>query len=192
MNLLSIDIELNQLNDKPKVIEIGAVAFKSHTGEIIETFQTYINPQEEITPFITDLTKITNENVANAPLISEGYRLLKDFHHKHRCPRNPIVWGSGVRNDSNTIWLESGVEEDNFMGFRVIDAKTLYQSYKMHTNGKLKNGLKASCESLGIGWDGKYGESHGALADSHNTARIWFYLISKMANGFKIDPNKIR
>jgi inhibitor of KinA sporulation pathway (predicted exonuclease) len=185
MNLLAIDIELNQKDGNPKVIEIGAVCFKSHTGEILGTFQTYVDPKEPITEFIVGLTGVTDEKVKGAPSITEAYFLLKEFHKKHRCFRNPVLWGSGVRNDANTIWTEAKVEEENFMGFRVIDAKTLYQSLRIYQNAKVKSGLKASCEELGIGWDGTHGVEHGALSDAYNTYRAWFHIMEKMAKGFK-------
>lgn len=186
MNLLSIDIELNQL-DPPKIIEIGAIAFKSHTGEVLDTFKTYVDPKEPILERISVLTGITDDMVAGAPGITEAYYLLKEFHKKHRCFRNPVLWGSGVRNDSDSIWRESKVEEENFMGFRVIDAKTLYQSLRIYRNEKVKAGLKTSCEELGIGWDQTYGKEHGALADAWNTYRLWFHLIGKMGKGFEND-----
>lgn len=180
MNLLSIDIELNQKDGAPKVIEIGAVCFKSHTGEVLNTFHTYVNPKEPITEFITNLTSITDEKVIGAPSIQEAYFLLKEFHKKYRCLRNPVLWGSGIRNDSDTIWRESKVEEENFMGFRVIDAKTLYQSLRIYKNEGIKGGLKTACEKLGIGFDIKYGEAHGALSDAYNTYRLWFHLMDKV------------
>jgi inhibitor of KinA sporulation pathway (predicted exonuclease) len=101
-----------------------------------------------------------------------------------------VLWGSGVRNDSDSIWRESKVEEENFMGFRVIDAKTLYQSLRIYRNEKVKAGLKTSCEELGIGWDQTYGKEHGALADAWNTYRLWFHLISKMGKGFENDSTR--
>jgi|ERR1035437_6456765 DNA polymerase III epsilon subunit-like protein len=185
MNLLSIDIELNQLLT-PKVIEIGAVAFKSHTGEILGTFHTYVDPKEPITEFIIGLTGITDEKVKGAPSITEAYFLLKAFHKKHRCPRNPVLWGSGVRNDSHTIWEEAKPLEENFMGFRVIDAKTLYQSLQMYSNGAIKAGLRAACDNLGIGWDSTHGPEHRAVPDAFNTARIWHHLMHKMSVGVKM------
>lgn len=181
MNVMSLDIELNNLNKKPKVIEIGAVVIKTETGEVVEMFHTYVNPKELITEYITNLTGITN-NVMETPHpdITEAYYLLKEFHKRRECLMNPIVWGSSTRNDSNSIWQEACVEEDNFMGHRVIDAKTLYQSHKMKTNGKVRGGLETACKDLGLGWSSTYGEPHRALADAYNTARVWDFLVSKM------------
>lgn len=186
MNVMSLDIELNQLDGKPKTIEIGAAVFKARTGELIETFQTYVNPGELITPFITELTRITDEDVKNAPNILEAYRMLEDFHKKHKCFKNPIVWGSGVRNDSSTIHQESRVEDHNFMGFRVIDAKTLYQSLQMYRNSTIKGGLVTACEKLGIGFDKTYGSAHGALPDALNTFKVWFHLVDRLDRGFRV------
>jgi len=191
MNLLAIDIELNQLNNSPKIIEIGAVAFKSHNGLIIDTFHTYVDPKEPITDFIVNLTGVTDEKVKGSPSIKEAYFLLEEFHRKHKCFVNPVVWGSGVRNDSNSIWKEADVEEPNFMGFRVIDAKTLYQSLCLYQNSKVKSGLNGSCSRIGIGWDDKYGVSHGALADAYNTYRIWYHMIGEFGKSFAADKNKI-
>jgi inhibitor of KinA sporulation pathway (predicted exonuclease)/5'(3')-deoxyribonucleotidase len=187
---MSIDIELNQLSE-PKVIEIGAVVFKSHNGEVLDTFQTYVYPNEPITEFIINLTGITDDKVQGAPSIQEAYFKLKEFHEKHKCFQNPVLWGSGVRNDSNSIWQEAKVEEPNFMGFRVIDAKTIYQSLRIYQNNKVKAGLKAACEELGIGWDPKYGKEHGALSDAYNTYRVWFHIMDKFGSAFPKKGKKV-
>lgn len=48
-----------------RVTEIGAV--KVQNGKVIDEFQTLINPGRPIPPFITKITGITNEMVADAP-----------------------------------------------------------------------------------------------------------------------------
>ena len=57
-----------------KIIEIAA--FKIVDGVIKEFFSTFVNPGIEIPPRITDLTSITDEDVANAPRIED---VLPDF-----------------------------------------------------------------------------------------------------------------
>lgn len=62
------DIEttgLSKFNDK--ITEIGAV--KIEDGKIVSTYQRLVNPEMVISEFITDLTGITNEMVANEPKI---------------------------------------------------------------------------------------------------------------------------
>src|ERR1044072_6496538 len=132
MNVLVIDCEYNQPSGK--TIQIGAAVFKATKGELVESISLYVNPGEPITPFITELTGITDDDVKNGLSIAEAYQTVKDLHAKHKCFMNPIVWGSGARNDSLHIFQESGSQEPNFMGFRVIDAKTIFQSIQIMNN----------------------------------------------------------
>lgn len=63
-----MDFETTGLDrDFDKIIEIGAIKVESNT--ITDSFQTLINPGEEIDEFITELTGITNEMVSNCPSI---------------------------------------------------------------------------------------------------------------------------
>lgn len=176
MKIMSIDCEFNQ--PSKKTIEIGAAVYDVRSGDLIEKWQTFVNPNETLNPFITDLTTITDEQVTgeNVPQILEAFLQLKALHQKWQCFMNPIVWGSGVRNDSLALYEESGIQEPNFMGYRVIDAKTIYQSYMMFQNKTIKGGLKKACETVGIGFEGT---NHTALADAMNTFRIWYYLMRK-------------
>ena len=65
-----VDIETTGVNTKwSKIIEIGAV--KVRNGEVVETFSELINPGEKLTPFITNLTGITDEMVIDKPGIEE-------------------------------------------------------------------------------------------------------------------------
>lgn len=60
-----------------RMTEIGAYRIKN--GEIIDEFQTLLNPQKAIPPFIISLTGITNEMVKRAPLFSEIAPQLLQF-----------------------------------------------------------------------------------------------------------------
>lgn len=62
---------------KDKVTEIGAIKIKN--GEIIDSFQTFVNPKQPITQEIMELTGINNEMVANAPAIEEVLPRFLDF-----------------------------------------------------------------------------------------------------------------
>ena len=52
-----------------KITEIGAVKVKG--GEVLEVYNTFVNPETEIPPEIVELTSITNEMVADARKIDE-------------------------------------------------------------------------------------------------------------------------
>lgn len=65
-----IDIETTWLSrTQDRIIEIAAVRFDG--TEILDTYQTLINPQQPISWFISSFTWITNEMVANAPCIQD-------------------------------------------------------------------------------------------------------------------------
>ncbi len=72
------DLETTGLNpNKCGITEIGAVRLKN--GDIAETFSTFVNPGEPISPQITDLTGITDEMVKDAPPIGQALAQFLDF-----------------------------------------------------------------------------------------------------------------
>ncbi len=60
-----------------KIIEIGAV--KIINGEIVDEFSTFVNPEMNIPYKITELTSISNEMVAGAPIIENIIGEFYDF-----------------------------------------------------------------------------------------------------------------
>ena len=72
------DIETTGLNSHTnKIIEIGAVKIKA--GRIIDRYSQLINPGISIPYHITEITSITNEQVANQPKIDEVIGKFVDF-----------------------------------------------------------------------------------------------------------------
>src|SRR5438045_5035974 len=59
------------------ITEIGAV--KVRGGEVLGTFQTLVNPDQLIPPFIAVLTGITQAMVASAPRIETALAAFLDF-----------------------------------------------------------------------------------------------------------------
>ncbi len=67
---VAIDIETTGLNPKTdRIIELGAV--KVENGEIIDTFETLVNPRQNISDFIKELTGINENDLQDAPDIQE-------------------------------------------------------------------------------------------------------------------------
>lgn len=64
------DLETTGAKSPPcRITEIGAYRVKG--GEVLEEFQTLVNPEMPIPPFITGLTGISDEMVADAPLFAD-------------------------------------------------------------------------------------------------------------------------
>lgn len=62
---------------REKTIEVGIVKIKDM--QIVDTFQSYINPGKRIPYFITDLTGIDDDDVADAPHFEDLIDSINDF-----------------------------------------------------------------------------------------------------------------
>jgi DNA polymerase III epsilon subunit family exonuclease len=78
-------VDLETTGASPKngsaITEIGAVKVK--TGQVIDHFESFVNPLASIPSYITDLTGITNEMLANAPIIDEIFPKFLEFVGSH-------------------------------------------------------------------------------------------------------------
>ena len=73
-----LDLETTWLTPyREGITEIAAI--KCRNWEVIEEFQTLINPERHIPNWIVRLTWITNEMVANAPVIDEVMPRFSEF-----------------------------------------------------------------------------------------------------------------
>ena len=73
-----IDLETTGLNaNADTIIELGAVRFRR--GEVLERFQTFVNPRRKIPPFIQQLTGISDEQVRRAPDFYQVQSRFADF-----------------------------------------------------------------------------------------------------------------
>jgi len=178
VNYCSLDLELNNKKDGtiPKIIQVGiAIASPLRPGEIF-TFSWLLNPHEEITPFITQLTGITNEmvqtqSVTHETLAEEIGVLLKE--NQVFC--SPITWG---QNDNLELLQEFKDRNIHFpfFGHRCFDVKTLHTFTQM-VNGRSPGGsLTKSMRSYGIQFQGK---AHRADIDALNTLRFFFCFLER-------------
>lgn len=93
-----IDIETTGLDPKfDSIIELAAV--KYHNDKEIDRFQSLIQPDIEISEFITDLTGITNEMLSTAPTLESG--ILQQFFD---FIGDSVVVGHNVNFDINFLY----------------------------------------------------------------------------------------
>jgi ATP-dependent DNA helicase DinG len=173
----SLDLELNPSQDgtTPKIIEVG-VAFASPVRpEEITRYNWYLDPQEPITPFITQLTGITDEIIKEKAVSHETVaEELGALIQTWQCFPNPVVWGGGDAEELKTEFRERNIKFP-FFGRRIFDVKTLCVFQQMVQGKSPGGGLRKCMNSYGLRFEG---EPHRAAVDATNTLRFFFYLLN--------------
>ena len=184
MRVIAVDLELNQ--PSTKIIQIGAICFRPESGEVIETFNQLVNPQELIFPEIVSLTGIRDDAVAQMPTIPKAAQKLRSFKERLQISPIGIVWGAGLTNDIRKIFDDAEIETP--FASRIIDVKGVFQMLANASGSKMRQrvGLGKACEVLRIGWDSRFGEQHHALADAYNTMRVYLFLSKCLRDGVEI------
>ena len=159
------DIETTGLNSHTnKIIEIGAVKIKA--GRIIDRYSQLINPGISIPYHITEITSITNEQVANQPKIDEVIGKFVEFIGDavlvaHNAPFDMGFIKRDIKEYLN-IDLESSVIDTLQM------ARDLFPDFKKYGLGDLN-------KSLGLALE----KHHRAVDDSQATANMFIIFLEK-------------
>lgn len=176
MKYLSLDLELNNKNDGqvPKVIQVG-VALGTQEYDT-KTYSWYVDPQEPIAPFITELTGITDEMIAEKSVpLSQVAEELGNLLNEEKPFCNPIVWGANDANQLKNEFRQNGIDFP-FFGRRVVDVKTIFV-YLEQVNGRSpKGGLRGAMNKYKCPF---LGTAHRAEVDAYNTLRFYFSLMHR-------------
>ncbi|WP_059105142.1 ATP-dependent DNA helicase DinG [Shouchella shacheensis] len=145
-----------------RIIQIGAV--KVEAGHISERFTTYVNPKQEIPPFITELTGIDNEDVGEAPLFEEVAKELLAFMEGCDFVAHNVPFDKGFLEQQ--LQLEgysfpNGSVFDTVEMSRVLWPKQI--SYKL--------------TELSTSLDLDHNRPHQADSDAYSTAELFLALL---------------
>lgn len=177
-NYFSLDLELNSKRDGtiPRIIQVGISIGSPVRPNDIQTYSWYLNPEEPITPFITQLTGITDEIIKTQSVSHNTVaQELGDLIKVNNCFPNPVTWGQGDATELKDEFNQRNIDFP-FFGRRIIDVKTFYV-FNQIVNGKSPSGgLRKSMISYGLDF---IGESHRADVDAMNTLRFFFYFLER-------------
>jgi DNA polymerase III subunit epsilon len=144
-----------------RIIEIAII--KHNGNEVIDTFHTLINPERPIPWFISKLTNITSEMVADAPRFFEVAKQIVDF--TEGC----IFVAHNVRFDYSFVKKEFHDLGFNFQRKRLC---TVRLSRKL-IHGQPSYSLGKLCSNLGI----ELKNAHRAIGDATATAELFDRMI---------------
>ena len=170
------DIETTGLSHlKNNITEIGAVRVES--GKIVDVFNELVNPEQEISQEITEITGITNEMVADKPLISEIMPKFLEFSKNAVFVAHNAEFDiSFIKTNCKRLNLEFNPTFIDTMGF----ARAILPHLKNHK-------LNTLCKELGV----NLLNHHRASFDAEACAGILLELIKIVEKEGKVFDENI-
>jgi len=183
-NFIALDLELNQPSNR--IIQVGvAIGNAQQKSEEYVVKKWYLNPNEPIDKFITELTGITNGNissysVSHTTVARELTELIKEYNPWLQ----PVVWGYDDAGQLRREFEKHSVEFKHFGG-RWLDVKTIHNFMMFSKNESPRGSLKEAMSRYNSVFEG---QEHRADIDAQNTLKFWFDLMRKQ-NDFMTDKS---
>lgn len=140
-----------------KITEVGIMKYKN--GEVIDSFETFVNPEKPIPYQVVEVTHITDDMVKDAPTIEEVFPKILEFVGDSVLVAHNADFDIGFLKHNASLL---GYKLENTYLDTLRLAKDLFPTYK-----KYKLGIIA--ENLGI----KVEVAHRALDDVDTTVKVF-------------------
>ena len=155
---VALDLETTGLDsNRHQILEVGAVRFRG--DEVIETYQTLVNPGVAIPEFIQRLTHISPQQVKRAPFFSSVASEIEDF-----LGADPII-GHNIQFDIGFL-ANNGVQLNN-PSYDTWDLATVF----------MPRSRQYSLKYLTSYFQVEHNDAHRALADAMATKNVYVKLL---------------
>ncbi len=160
-----LDLETTGLSFRTeKITEVGIMKIKN--GEVIDSFETFVNPEKPIPPKVVEVTNITDDMVKDAPKIEEVFPKILEFVGDSVLVAHNADFDIGFLKHNASI-LNLKLENTSLDTLRL--AKDLFPDFK-----KYKLGIIA--DKLGITVD----VAHRALDDVKTTVQVFNVMMNML------------
>ena len=155
---VALDLETTGLDSsRNAILEVGAVRFRG--DEVIETYQSLVNPGQAIPEFIQRLTHISPQQVKRAPAFAAIFDEVEEF-----LGADPII-GHNIQFDIGFLAV-NGMELNN-PSYDTWDLASVFMPRSRRYS------LKYLTEYFGV----EHNDAHRALADAMATKNVFLKLL---------------
>jgi len=154
-----------------RAIEIGAVLLQDN--QIVDRFQSLMNPKMRVSSFIEEYTGITNTMLASAPSPAEAMGKFAKFIAGHHLVAHNASFD---RRFLDAEFQRINKERQQEFACSMLVARRLYPdapSHRLETLVRYKDLVNS-------------GVFHRALADAEMTAHLWICMIDDLKADFRL------
>jgi DNA polymerase-3 subunit epsilon len=171
-SIVVLDFETTGLSPDygDRTIEVGAVLIRNN--QIVDRFQSLMNPGMRVSSFIEDYTGITNKMLRSSPSIAEVMHNFTSFMGKnYLVAHNASFDRRFLDAELNRINKQRRQE----VACSMLVSRRLYPEAPSHSLGKIVHFKK-------IKTGGVY---HRALADAEMTGHLWISMVNDLKSAYK-------
>lgn len=148
-----------------RAIEIGAVLVENN--QIVDRFQSLMNPGMKVSRFIEEYTGITNRMLGSAPSIAEVMHEFTSFMAQHHLVAHNAGFDSRFL-DAELLRIDQQRRQE--FACSLLISRRVYPELISHSLESL-----VRCKNLQT--DGVH---HRALADAEMTAHLWIMMVNDL------------